>query len=180
MLSKIHAAASVTVRTLSQVGLVVLLCFAASTLLDGLLRSFVDQPIELVRDIGGVVIAVAISLCFPQAFFERHNIVVSFIDGLLKGRSNDALRLLVSIVVLAIATLFAMQFYTHAGNVARAHEVSVAFRVPQAPFWYVVDFNLWVTVIAQGILVIEELVALITGEYPVASAPDTSSVGDWT
>lgn len=45
MLQRMHEFASRLVRALTQVGPAILLCFAASTLLDGLLRGLTDQPI---------------------------------------------------------------------------------------------------------------------------------------
>ncbi|MBW8855580.1 MAG: TRAP transporter small permease subunit, partial [Bradyrhizobium sp.] len=110
-------------RALSVVGLVALMGLASMTLLDGLLRWLVNRPIEGVRDLGGLAIAVAIACCLPVGLVERGNIAIrlgaSVSAGL--GRVLDAAVAIVVAVLLAIA---AWQFWIYADKLSRARETT--------------------------------------------------------
>jgi hypothetical protein len=61
MLPALEQAALTATRALSIVGLTALMGLAGMTLADGLMRWIAGQPIEGVRDLGGLAIAVAIA-----------------------------------------------------------------------------------------------------------------------
>ena len=63
-------------RALSALGLSALLFLAVLTLVDGLARWLLNQPIEGVRDVAAVAIALAVSCCLPVGLMERSNIVI--------------------------------------------------------------------------------------------------------
>src|SRR6267143_5415136 len=91
-------------RALSVVGLIALMGLAAMTLADGLLRWLANRPIEGVRDLGGLAIAVAIACCIPVGLVERGNIAIrlgSMVHPML-GKLLDALAALVVTVILAL------------------------------------------------------------------------------
>src|SRR3954467_8737538 len=76
MLAALERITLTATRALSVVGLVALMGLAAMTLADGLLRWLANRPIEGVRDLGGLAIAVAIACCIPVGLVERGNIVI--------------------------------------------------------------------------------------------------------
>ena len=87
-------------KSLALAGLGVLLLFAIATLCDGLLRHLINQPIELVRDSGGLVVAVTVVACFPLAMLSRSNISIKFIDLVLPNVISRILNAAASILVL--------------------------------------------------------------------------------
>jgi TRAP-type C4-dicarboxylate transport system permease small subunit len=121
------------------------------TLADGLLRWLANRPIEGVRDLGGLAIAVAIACCIPVGLVERGNIAIrlgSMVHPLL-GKLLDAIAALVVTVILALA---AWQFWLYAAKLARAHETTFVLQIPIAPFWFGVDAILWLAVAVQLIV----------------------------
>ena len=50
------------------------------TIADGLMRWIANQPIEGVRDLGGLAIALAIACCFPVVMIEKGNITIRLAD----------------------------------------------------------------------------------------------------
>jgi TRAP-type C4-dicarboxylate transport system permease small subunit len=138
-------------RALSVVGLVALMGLATMTLADGLLRWLANRPIEGVRDLGGLAIAVAIACCIPVGLVERGNIAIrlgSMVHPLL-GKLLNAIAALVVTVILALA---AWQFWLYAAKLARAHETTFVLQIPIAPFWFGVDAILWLAVAVQLIV----------------------------
>src|SRR6476661_2775965 len=97
-------------RALSVVGLIALMGLATMTLADGLLRWAANHPIEGVRDLGGLAIAVAIACCLPVGLMERANIAIRLGRGLI-GRGLEAFASSVVCVALALA---AWQFWLYA------------------------------------------------------------------
>ena len=157
MLAALERITLTATRALSVVGLIVLMGLASMTLADGLLRWLANRPIEGVRDLGGLAIAVAIACCIPVGLMERGNIAIrlgSLLHPVL-GRVLDALAALLVCAVLAAA---AWQFWLYAAKMARAHETTFVLQIPIAPFWFGVDSILWCAVLVQLIVALRDCV----------------------
>jgi len=135
----VEAAAFALARMLAAFGLLVLIAYAAMTLLDGLMRSFANQPIELVRDLDGVVVAAAMSCCFPLAYQMRSNICIKFAGMMLGGRWGRAFDAFASFVMTVIAVLMAWQLFLFARSEAVNGDTTVMLAIRTAPFWYFVS-----------------------------------------
>jgi len=146
-----------TAKWLSRIGMLLLLTFAAATLVDGAMRSFFSSPLDIVRDCGGVVVAVAISACFPQLVLERGNIVINFVDRMVGRTTSTWLSAFASFCTFAVCFAFAWKFLTHADNLYRGTEKTPLLSIPTAPFWYVVDANIWLCALAQFLVLIQTL-----------------------
>ena len=94
-------------RALSGAGLLALMFLAVMTLADGLARSLANRPIEGVRDIGAVAIALAVTCCIPVGLMERSNITIRFIESFIGPA---------------------------AGKMAHAKETTWVLKIPTAPF----------------------------------------------
>ena len=143
-------------RALSVVGLIALMGLAAMTLTDGLMRWLANRPIEGVRDLGGLAIAVAIACCLPVGLMERGNIVIRLGDSLSPrlGRILDAFAaLLVGVALAAVA----WQFWIYAEKLARGRETTFVLQIPVAPFWFGVDAILWLAVFVQGVVAVRDV-----------------------
>ena len=81
MLAWLERAGLAATRALSGAGLLALMFLAVMTLADGLARWLANQPIEGVRDIGAVAIALAVSCCLPVGLMERSNITIRFVES---------------------------------------------------------------------------------------------------
>jgi TRAP-type C4-dicarboxylate transport system permease small subunit len=154
-MDRIEQAFYALARILSRAGMLLLLAFALLTLLDGASRSLLGRPLDIVRDCGGVVVAVAISCCFPQLVLERGNIVITFIDAVLGRLANHTLNTFAAFCTSVVCFAFAWQFLIHANNLRRGTETTPLLSIPTAPFWYVVDVNFWLCAVAQLIVLIQ-------------------------
>lgn len=159
MLGALERTALLATRALSFVGLAALMLLAGMTLADGLGRSLANAPIEGVRDIGGLMIAVAVSCCLPMGLMERGNVTIRVIENMsaAAGRFlNVVAALLVEITLVAMA----WQFYLYAEKMARARETTWVLQIPIAPFWWGVDAIIWCAAMVQAIVVLLELARL--------------------
>ncbi len=166
MLSALERAALAATRALSIVGLIALMGLAAMTLADGLMRSLANQPIEGVRDLGALTIAVAVSCAIPMVLIERGNITIRLVESALSAAAGRVLNVLAALLVGATMVLMAWQFYLFASELSRGHETTWVLQIPTAPFWYGVDAILWCAVVVQAIVAAREVARLIE---PIAS-----------
>ena len=144
-------------RTLSLAGLIALMALAAMTLADGVLRWLANRPIEGVRDVGAVIIAVAVCCCLPAGLMERSHITIRVAGALLGKRAGAFLDIVASFLVWTVTLAMAWQFTVFAGKIARAGETTWVLKIPTAPFWYVVAAILWLGALVQLIVVITQL-----------------------
>jgi TRAP-type C4-dicarboxylate transport system permease small subunit len=151
MLAALERFTLTATRALSVVGLIALMGLATMTLSDGLLRWLANRPIEGVRDIGGLAIAVAIACCIPVGLVERGNIAIR-LGGTLHPLLGKVLDAIAALAVGAILALAAWQFWIYAAKMARAHETTFVLQIPIAPFWFGVDVILWLAVLVQLIV----------------------------
>lgn len=144
-------------RLISIAGLTALMFLAVMTLADGLLRWLANAPIDGVRDMGGLAVAIGIAACLPVGLMERSNItlhVLSSIGPPVIGRILDAFAaLVVGIVYVALA----WQFTIFSSKMKQAHEVTWVLQIPTAPFWFAVTAILWLSVCVQAIVLILEV-----------------------
>jgi TRAP-type C4-dicarboxylate transport system permease small subunit len=148
LLKRLERLASVAATALAVAGLVALMLLAAMTLADGLSRWLAGRPLQGVRDVAALVIALAVSCCFPSALIERSHITVRFLPRWSEfgGRVLD---FVAALLVLLVLCLLAWQFWLHARNIAAAGETTWVLRLPTAPFWYLVDAILWAAALVQ-------------------------------
>jgi TRAP-type C4-dicarboxylate transport system permease small subunit len=144
-------------RALSAVGLVALMALAAMTLADGTLRWLASKPIEGVRDVGAVIIAVAVCCCLPVGLMERGHVAIRIAAELFGARAGRVLDALAAVAVEAVMIAMAWQFTVFAGKIARVGETTWVLKIPTAPFWYTVAAILWISVAVQAIVVILQL-----------------------
>jgi TRAP-type C4-dicarboxylate transport system permease small subunit len=148
MLAALERFALAATRALSVVGLIALMGLAAMTLADGLARWLANRPIEGVRDLGGLAIAVAIACCLPVVLMERGNIAIR-LGATLHARLGEALDAFAALAVAAILAATAWQIWIYAAKMARARETTFVLQLPVAPFWFGVDLILWFAVLVQ-------------------------------
>src|SRR3970040_1180003 len=135
MLAALERMALAGTRALSVIGLIALMGLAAMTLADGLMRWLANRPIEGVRDLGGLAIAVAISCCLPIVMMERGNIAIR-LGALLSKRLGLALDALAAVLVCVVLALAALQIWIYAGKLLHAKETTFVLQIPTAPFWF--------------------------------------------
>jgi TRAP-type C4-dicarboxylate transport system permease small subunit len=143
-------------RALSLAGLIALMALAAMTLADGMLRWLANKPIEGVRDVGAVIVAVAVCCCLPAGLMERSHITIRVAGPLLGRRAGAFLDIVASFLVWVVTLAMAWQFTVFAGKIARAGETTWVLKIPTAPFWYVVAAILWLGALVQLIVVITQ------------------------
>ncbi len=157
MLQRLERVGLIATRALSVAGLMALMVLATLTLADGLARWLANQPIEGVRDISGVAIALAVSCCIPVGLMERSNITIRFVDSLLGPAVGKLFDALAALAVAVVVVAMAWQFTLFAGKIARANETTWILKIPTAPFWYGVSALLWCAFIVQCIVLALEI-----------------------
>ena len=130
---------------------------ASMTLADGLLRWLANRPIEGVRDLGAVIVAVAVCCCIPVGLMERANISIRVAKDLLGERASRVLEAFAALAALVVIGAMAWQFTVFAGKIARVGETTWILKIPTAPFWYLVAGILWLAVAVQLIVLILEI-----------------------
>lgn len=163
-------------RALSVVGLIALMVLAVMTLADGTLRWLANKPIEGVRDIGGVAIAVAIACCIPVGLMERSNITIRIADTLFGARVSRVLDAVAALAVAVVMAAMAWQFSVYAGKIAHANETTWVLKIPTAPFWHAVSAILWAAVAVQVIVFLLDVGRCIAPPGDTgADAPDAGA-----
>jgi len=135
MLIVLQRIALVATRSLAVVGLIALMSLASMTLTDGLMRWIANQPIEGVRDIGGLAIALAIACCFPVVMIEKGNITIRLAASLSLVLSR-VLEAVAATFVCGVMAALSWQMWLYAAKMARAKETTFVLQIPVAPFWY--------------------------------------------
>jgi TRAP-type C4-dicarboxylate transport system permease small subunit len=135
------------------IGLVALMFLAALTLADGLLRSFFNYPLEGVRDVGALAIAIGVSCCFPIALLERSNITVRFIKHLFGARASRFCDLLAALLTGLIFFGMAYKLTGYALEQARTNDMTWILHIPTAPFWFGVAAVMWLSALMQCIMI---------------------------
>lgn len=147
-------ATKLAARVLAVIGLGVLLCFAAATIADGLLRFLFARPIDAVRDVGGLVAAFAVASCIPAAIVERSNITVRFVSSFISPAAGRIADIAAAVLVTTVLALMAWQFVVFAQQ-AQANAIATwMLRIPAAPFWWTVAGMLWISVLLQIVVTI--------------------------
>jgi TRAP-type C4-dicarboxylate transport system permease small subunit len=157
MIARIEGAALTAAQALAVGGLMILIAYAAMTLLDGLLRSLVNSPIEAVRDLGGVVVAVAVSCCFPLAYLQRSNITIDFIAMFAGRRCGRLLDAAAAILVTVVAIVIARQLFIHAGNEYRGGDSTLMLEIKTAPFWFAVAVIMSFAALTQALVALRAI-----------------------
>ena len=153
----IERLAGVVARNFARAGLILLLVFAGATLLDGLGRGLLSRPIDGVRDMGHLVVSIALSACFPFVLMERGNVAITFLTSLVSNRANWLLDALAAILTGVVIAAFARQFFIHALDLMNGNETTPLLRIPKAPFWLLVAFNFALASVAQLIVTIQTI-----------------------
>jgi TRAP-type C4-dicarboxylate transport system permease small subunit len=153
MLARLERAALATTRSLAVAGLLILIGFAVMTLTDGLMRGLADMPIDVVRDLGGLVVAVAVTCCFPLAYLQRSNITIKFAATFLGKRASRICDALAAILVEAAAVFIAWQFLVYARQEAVGGDTTVMLEIKTAPFWYVMAALMMLAAVVQTLVV---------------------------
>lgn len=146
-------------KALSVVGLGGLCLLAAMTLADGVGRWLFGASIEGVRDIGGLVIAVAVACCLPMGLIERGHISVEIFAKRSPTMSRAA-NALASVIVLGVSFAMAWQLQSYAAKLAEARETTWVLQIAVAPFWLAVAAVLWFAVLVQAVMVMVDLTRL--------------------
>ena len=156
MLIALERIALVATRSLAVVGLIALMSLAAMTLTDGLMRWIANQPIEGVRDLGGLAIALAIACCFPVVMIERGNITIR-LAAKLSPTLSRVFEAFASALVCAVMAAMSWQVWLYAAKMARAKETTFVLQIPVAPFWYGVSAILACATLVQLLVMIRAM-----------------------
>lgn len=160
MLETLERIALVATRALSVVGLSALMSLATMTIADGLMRSLANQPIEGVRDLGGLAIALAIACCLPVVMIEKGNITIRLAEA-ASPRLSRVLEVIASALVLCVMVALTWQIWLYAAKMLRARETTFVLQIPVAPFWFGVSVILACAVLVQALVMLRAVSAAL-------------------
>ena len=168
-MARLDQATKLLAQALAVLGLGALLCFAALTMADGLLRFFFARPIDAVRDVGGLIAAFAVACCIPVAIVERSNITIRFVAGMFGPRAGQVADIAAAVLVEIILILMTWQFVLFAKQAQATGTATWMLRIPAAPFWGAVAVILAISAALQIVVAIKTL----RGDYAQAQ-PETT------
>ena len=135
-------------------GLGTLLCFAALTIADGLLRFFLASPIDFVRDAASLVAAFAVACCIPVAIVERSNITIRFLASIAGRRAGRIADVAAAILVAVVLALMTWRFVLFANQAHASGTATWMLRIPTAPVWAAVALILGLSTLLQIVVII--------------------------
>lgn len=138
-----------TANGLAVAGLTTLLALAVCTLFDGLLRALANYPLDFVREIGDLIAAICAACTLPIVLLHKNNITLRVFEKFLAPAGTRMFDGFADILMAIVMIAMAWQFYLFSHKTALANDVTWMMNVPKAPFWYVVDVILWITVLVQ-------------------------------
>lgn len=156
MLTALERIALGATRCLAVVGLIALMSLAVMTLADGLMRWLANRPIEGVRDLSGLAIALAIACCFPVVMIERGNITIRLAEK-VSSTFSHVLEFFAAALVCVVTGALSWQIWLYAAKMARARETTFVLQIPVAPFWYGVSIVIACAVLVQLIVTIRAI-----------------------
>jgi TRAP-type C4-dicarboxylate transport system permease small subunit len=162
-------------NTIAIFGLAALMFLAALTLADGLMRSFFNYPLEGVRDVGGLAIAIGVSCCFPVALMERSNITVRFIGAMAGARASHVCDFLAMLLTGVIFLGMAYKLTNYAVDLARTDDMTWILHIPTAPFWFAVAVVMWLAVLVQLVVIALSAALVVDPARAVAFAGEDES-----
>ena len=142
-------------RALAAIGLGALLVFAATTILDGLLRFFAAAPIDAVRDLGGLVAAFAVACCIPLTIIERSSITIRFVSSFIGPASGRVADLAAGVLVELVLLLMTWRFAIFARQTEIDGNATWMLRVPTAPVWWAVTAMIAVAAGLQMLVILD-------------------------
>ncbi|MDI1344843.1 MAG: TRAP transporter small permease subunit [Pseudolabrys sp.] len=154
-MEKIERACKASAQVLATIGLGTLLCFAVSTIADGMLRFFFASPLDFVRDVGGLVAAFAVATCIPVAIIERSNITIRFLSGLFGPRISRIADLGAGLLVEVILLLMTWQFVLFAQQANETGTATWMLRIPTTPVWAMIAAILAFSAAMQAIVTLQ-------------------------
>ena len=153
-MARIDRATRILARTLVVLGLGTLLCFAALTLADGLLRFFFASPIDFVRDAASLVAAFSVACCIPVAIVERSNITIRFLPSIAGRRAGRIADVAAAILVAVVLALMTWRFVLFANEAYVSGAATWMLRIPAAPVWAAVALILGLCTLLQVVVII--------------------------
>jgi TRAP-type C4-dicarboxylate transport system permease small subunit len=168
-MTQIDRASKTLARALAVVGLGVLLCFAAMTILDGLLRFFFASPIDVVRDASNLVAAFAVACCIPVAIVERSNITIRFLSSIAGPRVGQIADVAAAMLVEVVLILMTWQFVVFADQARASGSATWMLRIPTAPIWAAIALILGISAVLQIVVGIKTLRGDYLDERPTGA-----------
>lgn len=165
-MAAIDKTVTATANALAVAGLFMLLVLATFTLFDGLLRALANYPLDFVREVGDLVAAICGACCLPIALLHRNNITLRIFDKILPPLGVRVIDIFAALLIEIVMIAMAWEFWLHSIKTMKAGDVTWLLNVPKAPFWFVVDAILWVAVLVQTFVLVQDLTGRQLSQTP--------------
>lgn len=177
-MNTVEARLRIACQTLSLIGFAGLLVLAIITSLDVILRWTLGMPIQGVNDVSSVVMAVVISSCIPANLAMKQNISVEVFGTLASPRTKAALNVFASSITLVFIVLIAWQFIPYVSSLRANGDRTWVLGWQIWPWWTTASGMMILAAIAQIVVFLADLTALVRGDYPTAASENDPAITD--
>lgn len=177
MYSKLYRFTDRLTHILALLGFAGLLLLACMVALDVLLRFLFSYPLRGVNDVSAVIMAVVISACIPKCLMLKQNISIDILGNAAGPFATRILNVFSSLAVFIFFALMLSQFIPYAQAALAGGEKTWVLGWRVGPWWAATTVMIAAAVLAQAMVFLTDLIALISGETPDVASPadDTQS-----
>jgi TRAP-type C4-dicarboxylate transport system permease small subunit len=150
-------------QLIALIGLAGLLILACLTVIEVLLRWFLNFPILGIADVSSLIIGVAIACCMPLVFAERRSISVKMLGNALGPRADCIFEAFGSLVAMVVFLLITWQLWIYTNKVAINGETTWVVSWPIAPWYGVVTILFGLCVPVQALTAFSQIKAIFKG-----------------
>ena len=122
-------------RWVAFIGLIGLLFVTLVIMLDIVLRSLFNSPLEGLEDITKYSFAIVVATCFPAGLIQGHNVTIRFLGKAFGGRTYNALEAFGALCTFIFFALIAWQFIVFTSDELANDRTTQTLVLPTGPFW---------------------------------------------
>ena len=134
---------------------------ALLTVIDVFMRSVIARPLFGTNDIVILLLTVAVVGCFPFGLAVRQHIQVDLLGRAIGPLGFWLLEVFANVLTLAVFLAFCIQFGFRAERLGLMNTGTQLLAIPLMPFWWVASGILGLASLAQLMVVLQTIVALL-------------------
>ncbi len=144
-------------RKIASVGVLLMLIIAILTVVDIILRLFVNASVPGFNEIIQLSMAVAIASTFPAGVTTRVNLTIDILERNVSDQTRKICGCIGSLFLLVLFTLLALRVGVHAVHLQERNAISLFLEIPEAPFMMAVAVLFVLAMLAQLIVFLKDV-----------------------
>jgi tripartite ATP-independent transporter DctM subunit len=150
-------------RKIASVGVLVMLLIAILTVVDIILRLFVNASVPGFNEIIQMSMAVAIASTFPAGVTTRVNLTIDILERNVSAHTRKVFGCIGSLFLLVLFTLLTIRVGVHAIHLQERNAISLFLEIPEAPFMVAVAILFSIAMLAQLIVFLKDVKDCMAG-----------------